>query len=110
MSGDLKYIDLQEFVDLGFVQEINRQVLHPAGLAMSYSVDGDGSALAITDIWDDREDVEGIVFGKIDKAKAESVAAIQYAHLEGRRAFFGDATSYHRHGPALIQDGDLGDG
>lgn len=37
MGRPIKYIDIQEFSDLGWVQEINRRFLHPAGLAMSWT-------------------------------------------------------------------------
>lgn len=30
----IRYMDIEEFRDFGFLQEVNRQVLHPAGLAL----------------------------------------------------------------------------
>lgn len=34
-------MDLQKFKDLGFLQELNRQFLHPLGLALSFNCDYD---------------------------------------------------------------------
>lgn len=35
MSDDIKYIDIAEFRETGFLQEANRQFFHPLGLALS---------------------------------------------------------------------------
>ena len=37
--SDVKFIDIKEFRELGFLQEINRQFLHPLGMALSVAVD-----------------------------------------------------------------------
>lgn len=37
MTDEIKHIDIEEFADLGFMQEVNRLVLHPAGLALERS-------------------------------------------------------------------------
>lgn len=34
MADDIKYMDVEEFADEGYLQEVNRIVLHPAGLAI----------------------------------------------------------------------------
>jgi hypothetical protein len=38
MADDTKYIDIQEFCNLGYLQEVNRQLLHPLGLALEVTV------------------------------------------------------------------------
>lgn len=40
MTDDIKHIDIDEFRALGFLQEVNRLVLHPAGLAMEITEPG----------------------------------------------------------------------
>jgi hypothetical protein len=60
--GDRKMMSVKEFCDLGLLQEVNRQVLHPLGVALSVFVDEDGNE-SFSDIWDCRDDPEGIAFG-----------------------------------------------
>jgi hypothetical protein len=57
----------------GLVQEINRRLLHPAGLALEVSDDAD--AMWIVGVWDYRHDPEGIYFapGVIDPDRAARV-------------------------------------
>lgn len=53
-------MDLREFMDLGLLQEINRQLLHPLGYAMSFHVDDDDpSRVTFDGIIDDRADPRG---------------------------------------------------
>jgi hypothetical protein len=76
-----KYMSLTEFVKLGFVQEINRQFLHPRGLALEYIIDEDGR---VEDdplrIWDCRDDPEGIYFDEtlIDDNRREYVNSLLF--------------------------------
>lgn len=54
--------DVAKFlVETGLLFEINRQVLHPLGLAMEVVDNGDGS-FEIGSIWDCRNDLEGIIY------------------------------------------------
>lgn len=57
----ITYMDLREFMDLGYLQEINRQFLHPLGMALSLDVADDGK-VTFAGIWDDRWDPEGVRF------------------------------------------------
>ena len=59
----MKTMTLQEFVDLGLLQEVNRRLLHPMGLAICVKSDMDGSNCEFDSIWDDRDDPEGMIFG-----------------------------------------------
>lgn len=61
MSEDIKTIDIKEFRELGYLQEINRQFLHPLGMALSIRIDEDGTE-HLDSIWDSREDPEGFRF------------------------------------------------
>lgn len=61
MSNEVKYMDIKEFQDKGYLQELNRQFLHPLGLALEVAVDDDGN-VSLGGIWDYREDPEGIYF------------------------------------------------
>ncbi len=49
-------MSLQEFYEQGFLQEINRQMLHPLGLALSIEFDNDDNAVRFGD-------PEGLIFG-----------------------------------------------
>lgn len=60
--SDVKHIDIKEFREEGFLQEVNRLVLHPAGLALEVTVEEDGSE-HISGVWDYRDDPEGMMFG-----------------------------------------------
>lgn len=59
--SEIKYIDIKEFRKLGYLQELNRQFLHPLGMALSIEVDEDGNE-SLSGIWDYREDLEGMLY------------------------------------------------
>jgi hypothetical protein len=88
----VKYLSVREFRELGFLQEINRRILHPAGLALEVTVSTDG-AEQISGVWDFRDDPEGIVFGDLSKTenreKAVTVEGFMEAHFAGREEKFG---------------------
>lgn len=58
-----KYMSINEFADLGLLQEINRQILHPLGLALEVVDRIIGKESYITRIIDNRDDPEGMIFG-----------------------------------------------
>lgn len=62
MSEEIKYMDLGEFKNLGYLQELNRQFLHPRGLALEMSCDEEGN-WSFGGVWDYRDDPEGMNFG-----------------------------------------------
>lgn len=88
---DRPYMDLNEFHDLGFLQEINREVLHPAGLAMEMYTDDEGNVTGFGGVWDYRDDPEGMFFGpgEISADKIRSVAEEQHRHAAVRRRVLG---------------------
>lgn len=69
-------MDLQEFVDGGYLQEVNRSYLHLLGLALEVVRDSEtGKVLRLGGIWDFRDDPEGLVFGpgEISMANYEKI-------------------------------------
>lgn len=78
MSNDIKRIDIREFRETGYLQELNRLFLHPLGLALEVIIDDDGSE-RLGGIWDYRADDEGIAYSDAtDLAeKADRVAGLQ---------------------------------
>ena len=64
----VKTITAREFMDRGYLQEVNRQFLHPLGLALAISIDEDDpdDPGEFYSVWDYREDPEGMTFGGPD--------------------------------------------
>jgi len=71
----MKCLSVKEFREFGYLQELNRQFLHPLGLALEVVID-DGSE-SLGRIWDSRDDPEGIIYEEINITKATNVAATQ---------------------------------
>jgi hypothetical protein len=71
---DVKYMDIKEFRESGFLQEVNRRFLHPCGLALEVVIDDDGTE-RLGGIWDYRDDPEGILYNddELSLTKAEAV-------------------------------------
>lgn len=90
MTGLKKHMSVADFRAEGFLQEVNRQFLHPLGLALEVVVHEDGTE-ALGGIWDCREDPEGVLFGDglIDDAKVRAVAAERDRHRAARLDLIG---------------------
>jgi hypothetical protein len=89
MAGEIKYLDAREFREGGYLQEVNRLVLHPVGLAMEVVRNDDGTE-RLGGVWDYRDDPEGIYFGDgVDEAKAERVRAEMLAKTKRRLSALG---------------------
>ena len=72
---DVKRMDIAEFREFGYLQELNRGFLHPLGLAIEVVVEDDGTE-RLGGVWDYRDDPEGLRYEGMDLAKkAERVAA-----------------------------------
>lgn len=88
------FADLRELWELGVLQELNRQFLHPIGLALAFETFPDGT-IRIPGILDARSDPEGFEFdpevlaGPECHRKAEAIAALRLRFAEARRARFG---------------------
>lgn len=72
----IHYMDLSEFVETGYLQELNRCFLHPLGLALEAVAEDDNTLTRLGGIWDYRHDPEGIAFFKVNREKAERVIAL----------------------------------
>lgn len=61
-ENNIKKIDIKEFREKGYLQELNRQFLHPLGMALEIIQDEDTGEEKLGGIWDYREDEKGIYF------------------------------------------------
>lgn len=97
---EIKRIDIREFREQGYLQEINRRFLHPLGLALEVIVEPDGSE-HLGGIWDFREDQEGIHYaGSADPEKAKNIDAQLAERAPKREAILGfviEPTIYDPH-------------
>ena len=59
MKKEIKKIDIKEFREKGYLQELNRRFLHPLGLALEIRQRHDGTEI-LGEIWDYREE-EGYI-------------------------------------------------
>lgn len=88
-----KQIDLTEFRDLGILQELNRQFLHPLGLAIFVTVADDGKVLQIGGVYDFRDDPDGVLYANLsyeELKKAERfeiLRSTQHAKRQARHRF-----------------------
>ena len=57
-----KYLDIKEFVDGGYLQEVNRQFFHPIGLALEVGIKEKEQEYYISGVWDYRDDPKGVYF------------------------------------------------
>ena len=84
----MKYMSIRDFIELGYLQEVNRQLLHPLGLALEVTQEDDGAA-RLSGVWDCRDDLEGIVFGNVDPFKADHVETEEVRRRPAREAVLG---------------------
>lgn len=77
--SEVKRMDIAEFVDEGYLQELNRRFLHPLGLALEVVTDEDGRPTHFGGVWDFRDDPEGLIYGPetIDVRKVQHVRRIE---------------------------------
>jgi hypothetical protein len=74
MMAEPKRMSVKEFRELGYLQELNRQFLHPLGLALEVNLNPDGSE-SFGEAWDYRDDAEGMIYGSgmIDPEKTKRI-------------------------------------
>lgn len=60
-SDSIKSMSVKEFLDGGYLQEVNRRFLHPLGLALEVIID-DNDNYSFGRVWDYRDDPEGMLF------------------------------------------------
>lgn len=73
-----KKMRLGEFVDEGYLQELNRCFLHPLGLALSVVLDTNTGEYKFGDIIDHRIDPAGIEFAAITEDEAVKAERIEH--------------------------------
>lgn len=61
--SDIKRMDIKEFREMGLLAELNREFLHPLGLALEVAIEDDGTE-RLGGIWDCRDDPEGVLYSK----------------------------------------------
>lgn len=88
MTEEIKRIDIKEFREKGFLQEVNRQFFHPLGLALEVVINDEDGTESLGGIWDYRDDPEGVFFGQdmISADKAEHVINLKSSKIETRIA------------------------
>lgn len=86
----MKRIPIEEFLEFGYLHELNRQFLHPLGLALEVVVEDDGTH-RLGGVWDVRDDPEGLCFSDetLDPEKARRVAEEQHSRREARETALG---------------------
>lgn len=85
---EIKRIDLNEFKNEGFLQEVNRLFFHPLGLALEVIVDEDGNVEKLGGVWDYRDDPEGMFFtnNSLSTDKIERVRKLRESKIYHRKA------------------------
>ena len=58
----MKYLDIKEFREKGYLQEVNRRFFHPLGLALEVKIDNKTNEESIEGIWDFRKNKESIYY------------------------------------------------
>ncbi|MHA2063306.1 MAG: hypothetical protein ACXABY_02875 [Candidatus Thorarchaeota archaeon] len=81
MSNNIKRIDIKAFVEEGYLQELNRQFLHPLGLALEVVIEKDGT-YHLGGVWDCRDDREGILYTDKTMAKPAALKKAQNVFCE----------------------------
>lgn len=66
-SDDIKRIDIKEFREAGYLQELNRRFLHPLGLALEIIRADDGKE-TLGGIWDCRDSSGGMIYNLKESA------------------------------------------
>ena len=86
-------MNLQEFRELGYLQEANRLFFHLYGLAFGLTLDEETGECKFECIWDYRKDPEEMAFldltEKEAKEKCDNVAKEFDKHKEARIKLFG---------------------
>ena len=88
MEG-VNYMPIAEFRKLGYLHELNRQFLHPLGLALEVVVDDKTGEESLGGIWDYRDDPEGIRYAPVNAEKAAFVRQAQKARHASRELALG---------------------
>jgi hypothetical protein len=85
-----KYIDLKEFREIGYLHELNRQFLHPHGLAFEVTTDKETGAVTFSGIQDNREYLDGMAFKKLDIKKIGNINLLMRGRVGARTSAIGN--------------------
>ena len=88
LNKGIKYMDIKEFHEGGYLQEINRRLLHILGIALEITIDDDGK-YSLSGIWDSREDPEGFVFDSVNRDHVIKIQKELDAKINERQKQFG---------------------
>jgi len=104
-SKDIKRMSPKEFMDLGLLQEVNRLFLHPMGLALEVVVYLDNDSVVFGQVWDYRDDPDGMIFGDgvMSKEKTEITNEMFLAKRDVRLKNFG----WHIQPPVTEEGNDI---
>jgi len=94
---EIKRVGIKEFRAEGFIHEINRQLLHPLGMALEVIIDDETGEEKLGGIWDYRDDPEGMMFGELQQDKIKKVKEYQEKKFPRRKKILG----------FIIQDRDM---
>lgn len=76
-SAEMKYIDILEFVERGYLLEANRQFFHPLGLALTVQPNPDDpTSISLAGVQDFRDDPEGVVFAELSTMDIPKVSTL----------------------------------
>ena len=95
MKQKIKRIDIKEFRKIGYLQELNRQFLHPLGLALEIAVNKLTGEEKLNGIRDYRDDPEGIIFSEkevrsvVFGKKIERIKKLQIKKAKSRKKKLG---------------------
>ena len=95
-----KKLDIGEFVEFGYLQEVNRRFFHPLGLQLevckgkgctvvgSFDLEEEiiPAKMGLDFVWDRRSYEEGLLLSEVDPEKAERVASEMKKRRAARRA------------------------
>lgn len=86
MNEEVKRMNLNEFRNEGFLQEVNRLFFHPLGLALEVFVGEDGNVTSLGGIWDYRDDPEGMFFtnDSLSEEKIDNVKKLRASKIMNR--------------------------
>jgi len=79
MTEEIKRIAIGEFLEKGFLQEVNRQFFHPLGLALEVIINDERNGITFGGVWDYSDDDEGMFFTEntIDEDKIKYVEKLR---------------------------------
>jgi len=86
----MKYLDIEEFRERGYLQEVNRRFFHPLGLALEMTPATADEPARLSGVWDYRDDPEGVYFADgVSAAKADAIDQELIARIPARLARLG---------------------